>query len=72
MLTLAVDGMYCPVSPGAVDHPLESVKGVVDAKVSFDDNSAVVLYHSLQVSKEDIPSALRDPYSATIVSDAPA
>jgi copper chaperone CopZ len=71
-LTLAIRGMYCPACPAAVEYELESVEGVVDASVSYPDGIAIVIYRAPQVSKETIAGALRPPYSATIISDAPA
>lgn len=70
-LTLQVDGMYCPSCPGAVEHQLESVPGVVDASVSFPDRG-VVLYDAAKVTKEAVAQAVRSPYSAQIIKDEPA
>lgn len=70
-LTLQVNGMYCPSCPGAVEHQLESVPGVVDASVSFPDRG-VVLYDAGKVAKETVAQAVRAPYSAQIIKDEPA
>lgn len=39
---------------------LESVKGVKEAKVSLDDNEAVVIYDSEQAKIEDLIKAVRN------------
>lgn len=39
---------------------LESVKGVKEAKVSLDDNEAVVIYDSEQAKVEDLIKAVRN------------
>lgn len=39
---------------------LESVKGVKEAKVSLDDNAAVVIYDSEQAKVEDLIKAVRN------------
>lgn len=43
-VTLAVDNMSCESCPYIVEKSLERVDGVVDARVSFEERTAVVRY----------------------------
>lgn len=70
LTTLHIDGMTCGACATAVKQVLKNVDGVKEARVSYEDKSAVVTYDAAQVTPERIAHAVTETlptYKATVV-----
>jgi mercuric ion binding protein len=56
-VTLAVEGMTCPVCPITVRTALERVPGVKNAAVDFDTRTATVVFDPVAVDVEALTAA---------------
>ena len=68
--TLHVEGMTCGACATALKQVLKSTDGVRDARVSYEEKSAVVTYDSAKVTPEKIVRAISEKlptYKATVV-----
>lgn len=73
-VTLAISGMTCDVCVETVRAALAAVKGVTDAKVTLQTNTAVVTYSPSQAKVSDLIKAVKNakgmnPYSAKVQQD---
>ena len=73
-VTLAISGMTCEVCVETVRAALAAVKGVTDAKVTLQTNTAVVTYSPSQAKVSDLIKAVKNakgmnPYSAKVQQD---
>lgn len=59
-VTLAVDNMSCESCPYIVEKSLERVDGVVDARVSFEERTAVVRYDDNRTGVDALTRATGD------------
>lgn len=67
--TFHIDGMTCGSCATAVRHVLETVNGVKDAHVSFEEKKAVVTYDPAKVTAEEIARTVSEKlptYKATV------
>jgi copper chaperone CopZ len=58
--TLHVDGMTCGACATAVKQVLKKVEGVKEARVSYEEKSAVVTYDAAKVTPEKIAHAITE------------
>jgi mercuric ion binding protein len=59
-VTLTVTGLHCEPCADTVQEALQKVKGVKEAKVSFDDKEAVVKYDPAACKVDDLLKAVRE------------
>lgn len=67
-LKLKIDGMTCEGCAVAIESTLKSMKGVIDAKVSFAEGTATVLYDPSIISPQQIVDNIPKPYLVKIIS----
>jgi len=70
-VTLTVTGLHCEPCADTVQEALQKVKGVKEAKVSYDDKEAVVKYDPGACKVDDLLKAVREAkgmskYDATV------
>jgi periplasmic mercuric ion binding protein len=70
-VTLTVTGLHCEPCADTVQEALLKVKGVKEAKVSYDDKEAVVKYDAGACKVDDLLKAVREAkgmskYDATV------
>jgi len=59
-VTLAVRGMYCPACAKGVETKLMNLAGVREARVSYEQGRAEIVYDSRTVKPEQLEKAIRD------------
>jgi copper chaperone CopZ len=59
-VTFDVEGMHCGGCAGRGERALKAAKGVVSAKVSFEDKSAVVSYRPAETNPDALIKVLKD------------
>ncbi|GBD98794.1 copper chaperone CopZ [bacterium BMS3Abin07] len=68
-VTLKVEGMYCAACPATVRLALKRLPGVVNAKVSYKEKKATVLYREDKVTVAQMIKAIKDSgYGASQIS----
>lgn len=71
-VTLAVENMTCESCPYIVEKSLERVDGVIDAKVSFEQRTAVVHYDDTRTGIEALTRATANAgYPSRIAEGSP-
>lgn len=66
---LQIEGMTCQSCALGVEYELKQVKGVVDAKVNYQDGTGTVTFDPAKVDAETIAKA-STVYPAKVVSDS--
>ncbi len=56
-VTLDVQGMYCAVCPLTVSRALKKVPGVIEAKASYEEKSAIVTYDDAKTGVDQLIKA---------------
>ena len=56
-VTLAVQNMYCAACPHTVKSSLQSVPGVKEVSVSYQDKTAVVTFDDAKANVKDLTAA---------------
>ncbi len=72
VLTLKIDGMYCPGCAAGIEYfLLNNVDGVVNAKMYFPSGKGEITYDPTKISKEKIVEKINSefPYKAYIIND---
>jgi copper chaperone CopZ len=72
VLTLKIDGMYCPGCTASIEYfLLNNVDGVVNAKMYFPSGKGEIIYDTTKISKEKIVKKINSefPYKAYIIND---
>lgn len=57
--TLSIEGMSCSGCAGTVQQALDSIEGVKEAAVNFENNSAAVTYNPNTVTEDDFEQAIQ-------------
>jgi mercuric ion binding protein len=71
-VTLRVDNMTCESCPYIVDKSLERVDGVIEAKVSFEQRTAVVRYDDERTDVDALTRATAEAgYPSRITESSP-
>lgn len=71
-VTLRVDNMTCESCPYIVDKSLERVDGVIEAKVSFEQRTAVVRYDDERTDVDALTRATAEAgYPSRIAESSP-
>ncbi len=68
-LKLKIDGMTCEGCAVAIESALEKVDGIIDADVSYDNGTAVIIYNPSVINPQQIIDSVPEPYLAKIISD---
>ena len=68
-LRLKIDGMTCEGCAVAIGSTLKNVRGVIDAKVSYDNGTAIIIYNPSVINPQQIVDSVPKPYLAKIVSN---
>ena len=71
ILDLKISGMTCTGCSSGIQSILQSLDGVVEAKVSYSEGNGEVKYNPKKITKEQIVNseAFTNQYSAEIISD---
>ncbi len=69
-LRLRVYGMSCESCAEAIEKSLMQVNGVVEANVSYTEETAVVIYDPSVISQEKVVKGVPRPYSVEVLSDS--
>lgn len=69
ILSLKVNGMTCASCAYGIQSILESLDGVVKAKVNYPEGTASVIYDADKITKEEMANSLESPYSTEIIND---
>lgn len=67
-LILKINGMTCSGCAYGIQHQLQQLNGVTDAKVSFLEGIGEIVYNSDKITKEEIRDSIKSPYSAIIIN----
>lgn len=68
-LSLKINGMTCSGCAYGIQNILESLNGVVKAKVNYPEGTGEVIYDADKITKEEIVSSVESPYSAEVIKD---
>ncbi|MFQ5834710.1 MAG: cation transporter [bacterium] len=69
LLSLKINGMTCAGCAYGIQSILESLDGVVKAKVNYPEGTASVIYDADKITKEEIANSLESSYSAEVIKD---